>query len=118
MSLSFGRAIQISSYISPILSEKLTKSYNEIYTFREIENAHISLGVLKKSKIALPPSMAFTFFFASGLGGVHNFNFFNPSSARMLFSHPKSSLVSGLVFGILCLVVVLLCLVSDLLSWL
>ena len=62
-SLSFGGAIQISSYISPILSEKLTQSYNEIYTFREIENAHISLGVFKKSKkIALPPSMAFTFF--------------------------------------------------------
>ena len=115
-SLSFGGAIQISSYISPILSEKRTKSYNEIYTFREIENAHISLGVFKKSKIALPPSMAFTFFFASRLGGVHNFNFFNPSSARMLFSHPKSSLVSGLVFGILCLMVVLFYLVADLIS--
>ena len=103
LSLSFGRAIQISSYISPILSEKLTKSYNEIYTFREIENAHISLGVFKKSKIALPPCMAFTFFCASRLGGVHNFNFFNPSSARMPFSHPKSPLVSCLVSGALSL---------------
>ena len=62
--------------------------------------------------------MAFTVCFASRLGGVHNFNFFNPSSARMLFSHPKSSLVSGLVFGVLCLIVVLLYLVADLMSWL
>ena len=62
--------------------------------------------------------MAFTFFCASRLGGVHNFNFFNPSSARMVLSHPKSSLVSGLVFGILCLMVVLLCLISDLMYWL
>ena len=68
-----------------------------------MENAIISLGVFKKSKIAPPPSMAFTFFCASRLGGVHNFNFFNPSSARMRFSHPKSPLVSCLVSGASCL---------------
>ena len=49
-------------YVSPVLSTKLTKSYSEIYTFHEIENAIIPLGVFKTSKIALPLSMAFTCF--------------------------------------------------------
>ena len=88
-SLSFGGAIQISSYISPILSEKRTKSYNDIYTFREIENAHISLGVFKKSKIALPPSMAFTFSSAYRLGGVHIFIFSTPPLPECNFRTPN-----------------------------
>ena len=88
-SLSFGGAIQISSYVSPILSEKLTKSYNEIYTFREIENAHISLGVFKQSKIALPPSMAFTFFCASRPRWRSPFQLFQPLLCQNAISAPQ-----------------------------
>ena len=89
MSLSFGGAIQISSYISPILSEKLIKSYNEIYTFREIENAHISLGVFKKSKISPPPSVRITSLLLLAFGGVAIFKFCDPSNGILLVLLPN-----------------------------